>query len=177
MLTVANAGVPMIVLHGAVFVFAFVPIVLIELAVLMLITRASFGRLLVTSCVANACSTIVGIPVTWLVLMLLQMMVGGGSAHGLETTGDRIYAVTIQAPWLIPYEEELGWIIPTAALVMLVPFFIMSWLSEWYVALRMLQQADSKRIARGVLLGNIATYLMIAGYWCATLAISQSSPT
>jgi len=46
----------------------------------------------------------------------------GGQAFGLETTLGRVLAVTLQAPWLIPYDKDLYWMLP-AALTFLLPFF------------------------------------------------------
>ena len=48
---------------------------------------------------------------------------GGGRAFGIDSSWQRVFAVTVQAAWLIPYESELNWMVPLAAIVLLVPFF------------------------------------------------------
>ena len=66
----------------------------------------------------------------WAVLATVQGVLAG-DARGLATVGQKIYAVTVQAPWLIPYEEDLGWMIPIALVVLAVPAYLLSALIEW----------------------------------------------
>jgi hypothetical protein len=66
------------------------------------------------------------------------MATGGGSAHGLRTLSAKLLAVTWQSPWLIPYEDDLVWMVPAAALCLLVPFFFASVYIEYQVARRVL---------------------------------------
>jgi hypothetical protein len=117
----ADAGVPMLFLVMPVFGLSLVPIVLIEAVYLRQRIGISFRSANVTSLAANATSTIVGIPITWLVLVALQLITGGGGAYGLNSWSRKVAAVTWQAPWLIPYEHDLYWMIPVAGTVLLVP--------------------------------------------------------
>ncbi len=50
--------------------------------------------------------TLVGIPAVWVHLVVPEL-VGGGWALGIDSFWRRVWAVTVQAAWLIPYESEL----------------------------------------------------------------------
>jgi hypothetical protein len=126
----------------ALMIPALVPIVLIEGFSLSRSLKLPFGSMSATAAITNIISTVVGIPVTWFLLVSLQLMTGGGSAYGTETIWKKIFAVTFQAPWLMPYEKEGYWIGNAAMLTLLVPFFFASWKIEYWVS--------RKQIARDI---------------------------
>lgn len=158
MITLANAGVPMLFLYAPVLAIAFVPIVAIEATLVTWLCNVRVGRAFWTVALANLVSTVVGVPLTWLALVLLQMLTGGGGAHGVG-----LQAVTWQAPWLIPYEESLHWMIPAAGMFLCVPFYLTSALVEMLVLRPLLK--DGTGIARGVWIANGATYGLLAAFW------------
>ena len=82
--------------------------------------------------IANIVSTIIGWPIAWWIMVSFQMYVlpGGGGAYGLSTPFGVIASVTLQAAWLIPYEEDLYWMVPAAATFLMIPFFFISVLIE-----------------------------------------------
>ncbi len=75
---------------------------------------------------ANIFSTFVGWPLAWTSLVIVQMSCGGSGAHGLDSPLGVILSVTLQAPWLVPYEEDMYWMAPVAAAFLLIPFFFVS---------------------------------------------------
>src|SRR5262245_44810039 len=99
----ANAGLPMIGVQMHLMVVALLPVVVIEAAVLRMRLGLPTLRSIVGSLLANAVSTFVGIPLTWFSLVCLQIVSGGGEAWGLVTPLQKVAAVTVQAPLLIPY--------------------------------------------------------------------------
>lgn len=165
----ANAGVPMLFLAMPVLLMSLVPIIAIETIYISNSLKLSFRKALKTVSIANVVSTIVGIPLTWILLVLVQMSTGGGSAYGTSSIMSKILAVTWQAPWLIPYENELDWMIPMAGLVLLVPFFFASWWSEYIVTKKIIQTQPSEIIKNKVRNANLITYsLLLAwpiGFW------------
>ena len=165
----ANAGVPMIFLVMPAFGLSLVPIVLIEAAYLSKQLNLGFRKAIKTTNISNLVSTLVGIPLTWLLLVIIQMLAGGGGGFGLDTTLGRVLSVTLQAPWLIPYESDLHWMIPTAGLVLLVPFFFVSWWSEYLVSRRVLKELQQQSVKVAVRNANIVTYALLAlwpvGFW------------
>lgn len=124
----ADAGVPMLALIWPASWILFIPIVAIEAWVARRIVGLTVKRSVLASAVANAVSTLVGIPLVWGLLVLIEAFVvpKGGQALGIDSFWHRAYAVTVQAAWLIPYESELHWMVPVAAIVLLVPFFFAS---------------------------------------------------
>jgi len=156
----ANIGVPMILLTLPGMVLTLVPVVLLEMAVLARRLELPAGKAFRVSAWANVATTFVGVPVTWILLYLLEMLTGGGHAYGIETPLQKFLAVTWQAPWLIPYEMEgnLKWMVPTAAMWLLVPSFFTSWWLEARVARRLLKDADRGRVRAAMLRANILSY-------------------
>ena len=114
----ADAGVPMIVLLWPAAWILLVPIVLLEGEIARRRLALTYGRGVQVAAAANTVSMLVGIPMTWGVLLVIELAATGGRSLGLATLADRVIAVTVQSPWLIPYEADLGWMIPVAALVL-----------------------------------------------------------
>src|SRR5437879_349487 len=100
----ADVGLPMIAVYLPPAWLALIPIILIEARIGAKMLDVARGRLLIASAVANSVSTLLGLPLAWLALATIEG-VFFGTARGLDTSIHRVYAVTIQAPWLIPYER------------------------------------------------------------------------
>jgi len=103
----ADIGLPMVAVYLPPAWLCFIPIVVLEASVGVVRAKLPMPRALIAQAVANGLSTGVGLPVTWIVLAVIQLNCCGG-AIGLDSLAKRAYAVTIQAPWLIPYESDLG---------------------------------------------------------------------
>ena len=160
----ANIGVPMIFVTLPTMVIALLPIIILEALLALPTLKLPYRKLLKCFSIANLVSTFVGIPVAWFLLVVLQMVTGGGGAHGLSSPVARLLAVTWQAPWLIPYESDLVWMIPAATLVLLVPFFFASWWVEYLVAKRVLPDADKIVLRRSLRNVNFLSYSGLAFY-------------
>lgn len=175
---IANAGVPMLLVYGPVLLIALLPIVLIETAIIDRKARVGYLKMGRRVLVANAVSTLAGVPITWVALVLLQMLTGGGTAHGVG-----LHAVTWQAPWLIPYEDDLNWMVPAAALVLTLPFWFVSVLIERSVLVRLCRnvlgpdgRADSGvSIRRLCLIANTWTYALLAMFWGGLFVLERLS--
>ncbi len=160
----ANAGVPMIFLAMPAFGLSIIPIIVIEAMYLSKKLELTIYTAFKTTTLSNLISTIVGIPLTWLLLVLIQMLAGGDGGFGLDTTLGKVLSVTLQAAWLIPYESDLHWMIPVAGLVLLVPFFFTSWWSEYLLSKKMLKAHSTQRIKVAVRNANIITYTLLV-FW------------
>jgi hypothetical protein len=167
----ADAGVPMLMVVWPCAWILLLAVVPIEAAVAVRLLNIGWKKGLVMVGVANLASTLVGIPATWGLLAACQMALGGGGVIGLQTTWTRILSVTLQSPWLIPYEHDLPWMIPTAAAVLCVPFFFMSVLSE-YLCARFFVSPNIRPmlwrwswIANGVTYGCIVIGLISISIW------------
>ena len=98
---IADAGVPMLFLHMPAILLALVPIIVTEAYVAKRSLGLSFKRSLGPITVANFISMVLGFPLLWIVAVVIQMLTGGGQAYGLAHWWQKLYAVTVQAPWLI----------------------------------------------------------------------------
>lgn len=129
----ANAGLPMLVVVWPTMWVLFLPIVLVEAAVAMKVLSIDFVHAAQIAGVANLVSTLVGLPITWVLLLIVELKVGkGGGAYGIDTLKGRLLSTTLQSPWLLPYKER--WLVPAAALFLCIPFFFMSVGSEFVSA-------------------------------------------
>jgi hypothetical protein len=140
---------------------ALIPVVLVEAAVNCRLLAVPFRRAIVPAAIGNVVSTIAGIPLMWALLATIEF-VCCGDAKGLSTAGSKIYAVTAQAPWLIPYESELHWMLPAALAVFAVPCLAISVLVEAPINARALRPLPHRRVWRVTAISNVASYLFLA---------------
>jgi hypothetical protein len=158
----ANAGVPMLYLVWPGSWVLFVPIVVVEAIVARRLLGLAVRRSLALSAVANAASTLVGIPATWGALLLVELVAtSGGKEYGLGTVPRKIFAFTVQAPWLGPYENDLDWLIPSAAIFLCIPFFFVSVLIERFVAWKMAPTCPPATVSRWGWRANLLSYGLI----------------
>lgn len=143
-------------------VMSLIPIVLVETVVLARALKTRAALLAKSTAIANVVSTIIGIPLTWVALVILELVTDGGSAYGLTTPLQKFLAVTWQAPWLIPYERELYWMIPAASLALLVPFFFASYFIEASLVARLERRFPVSQVRAAVFRANVASYIGLA---------------
>jgi hypothetical protein len=158
----ADIGLPMVAVYLPPAWLCFIPIVIVEAYVGITRFKLPPRRALVAQAVANGLSTGVGIPLTWIILAVMQLNCCGG-ALGLDSLTRRAYAVTIQAPWLIPYEDDLRWMVPVAFISLTIPFYAMSVASEYLVVRRFFPELANRVVWAWVRRANIWSYgLLIA---------------
>jgi hypothetical protein len=161
----ANAGLPMIGVQMHLMVVALLPIIAIEAAVFRLMLAVPVRHALVGALLSNALSTFVGIPLAWLSLVFLELVAtNGGEAWGLDTPLLKVAAVTVQAPWLIPYEDDLYWMVPAASLVLLFPCFAVSATIEAWTLIRLWPTTARKRIWGATWVANLLSYALLFAY-------------
>ena len=125
-----------------------IPVILLEVfASKKQITKENRKKVWLGVTGANIFSTFIGWPLAWILLVVIQLLTGGGGAHGLDSPLGVILSVTQQAPWLIPYESDLYWMVPVAMGVLLVPFFFVSIYTERFI-LRKVWKAEEKDVIR-----------------------------
>lgn len=167
----ADAGVPMIFLAEPLMVPLLVPVILIELLVAhKVLTSVPFKKKILPVAVANIGSTFLGWPAAWAILFGVQLCCGGDRAFGLGSPMAAVLSVTLQAPWLIPYEEDLYWMVPVAAAFLLLPFFFVSVYSERLVCHWFLRAEPKPSLRRFSWLSNLWSYLfllVLSALWLA----------
>jgi hypothetical protein len=171
----ADVGLPMIFVELPFLALALLPVTAVEAVVYRWRLSLSWRRSLWGSLRANLWSTFVGVPLAWLAQVIGQLAVGGGSAWGLDTPLARLAAVTVQSAWLIPYESELYWMLPAAALCLLVPFLIVSvWVERWRLR-RYWPSVPARQLLGAVVLANVVSYLLLAVYWVVQLSLALAA--
>ena len=158
----ANAGVPMLFITLPAMLIALVPIIVVEAFVVGHFLGSSAVSRAKSVAISNVASTIVGLPLTWIALVALQAVSGGGSSYGITTPMQKLLAVTWQAPWLIPYETDLYWMLPAASLVLLIPFFFTSYFVEASIATRLEPTYSRSHVRSAVFRANLCSYLLLA---------------
>jgi WG containing repeat len=153
----ADSGLPMLLIVWPSAWLLLLAIIPIEAAVAIRVLKVGWKKSLVIVTIANLVSTIVGIPVTWF-LMLLPEFVGAGRAFGLHSIINRVLSVSLQSAWLVPYESDLSWMVPAAAAVLCVPFFFMSVVVESLCARRFVSKESRSAVWRWSWIGNGITY-------------------
>ena len=134
MILLFDIGLPMIMPSMYFMAIALIPIVLLEGYYAARKLRIRFSKTVGRFAWANLISTLVGIPLTWMLLFGIQLASGGDRGADTRAFWGKVYAVTVQAPWVLPYsEEEFFWYFHAAALFLLIPFFFATWLIEYTV--------------------------------------------
>lgn len=160
----ANAGVPMLFLTVPAMIVALVPIIIVEAFIVGRLLGASAISRAKSVAISNVVSTIVGLPLTWAALVGLQLISGGGSSYGLETPMQKLLAVTWQAPWLIPYESGLHWMLPAASLTLLIPYFFTSYFVEAPIVTHFERAYSRVQVRTAVFRANLISYLVLAAF-------------
>jgi hypothetical protein len=156
----ANAGLPMIAVYWSLAWLAFLPILLIETWIGVRMLKSPGARTFGAVTAGNLLSTLLGIPLTWLALVAIEMKWFGDRA-GVDSLAGKVYAVTAQAPWLIPYEGHLRWMIPAAVVVLSIPFCLISIVSEFLVARLILRDQPGWRLFAWQVRANAVSYLLL----------------
>jgi len=131
---IANVGFPMLIIAWPGMIIALIPIIALESYCLRSMLKLPFAKSLKLMTIANLESTIIGIPLTWVALLLIEMLVSfvGWSIFKIGTelpdVLTYIYMTTLGAAWLVPFEE---WVIPAASLFLLIPFYFVTWYVEY----------------------------------------------
>lgn len=162
----------MVFLEVPAMLVGLIPVIVAEVIVARKMLDLDPKRSLKALVIANLASTLLGFPLVWGLLLLVQLCVGGGSAYGLRTFWTRAYAVTVQAPWLIPYEQDLKWMVPIAALYLLIPAFFASVYLERWICLRFWRNLEKAKIRRFSWIAHIVSYsvlLLVASIYYGTV--------
>ena len=159
----ANAGIPMLVLAWPAQWLAFLPVVLIETALVAQALRVPYRQQIWPVVKANLLSTLVGVPLAWLAMLALEAGVAG-VVFGLlpEGAADAPLMQVILFPFMSAWIGGSNlWEFQIAFLVLAVPFCLVSIFVEhrWLRQSVSEDQAGALRVA--VWRGNVLTYVLL----------------
>jgi hypothetical protein len=161
----SDAGLPMLILVFPAAILLFLPIVVVETWFARhQLPSVSTNRRFAGVFAANAGSTIIGRPLTWIIMVLLQLFMipeGSGSDFKLTPPFDAIANVIMGAAWLPPDEDNLHWMIPTAVMGLLIPAFFVSVFTEGLVLRDCWRETVSKERRSFVWVANFASYALL----------------
>jgi hypothetical protein len=157
----ADVGIPLVAVFLPPMWLGLVPIILVEALINSRLLSLPFRNTILPATFGNIASTLVGIPFMWVILASIELVFFGG-AIGLQTMSAKFYAVTIQSPWLIPYEKDLRWMIPAALAVFSIPCLIVSILIEAPINRMGLSNVASRLIWKATAISNLASYICLA---------------
>ena len=179
----ANAGVPMIFVTLPGMLLALLPIIAIESKVLIQAFNIGKVQIIKYTALTNAISTIIGIPLAWLIHTVL--LVGFEYSYFVlfphlnlfsNNTVPLALSVTLGAAWLGPFENHLYWMVPAASLFLLIPYFFASWYIEYQMIRRLLKNVENGLCRSATLRANIISYsflAIIAVIWLSSSIIEK----
>jgi hypothetical protein len=139
----ADAGLPMIALLWPASWVLLLPIILVEAHVAKRVLALQRGTALRMSAKANLVSTLAGIPLTWLVLFLLEVLALSSGIAGDGRTRPSPLVASLLLPLMAPMgvrmfpSEDQDWDPVAAAMWLCAMFFLVSvWLEARVVAWR-----------------------------------------
>jgi hypothetical protein len=100
----------------------------------------------------------------WGILVTFEMFTpgGGGTYPSLSPFWQSFLSVTLEAPWLLPYEEEFYWMIPVASVVLMIWFFFISAWSEGIIFAMLLKKTHPTEVAKKAMWkANMASYAFL----------------
>jgi hypothetical protein len=156
----------------------FVPVCAIEAWIAKRLLALSLRESIELAVAANAWSTLLGIPLTWLALLALEM-VGGLSLSALnaESRGAWLLLTPLFTPWLGPGTRY--WHVYAAAAFLCIPFMLVSMRVERWSAETRVAPGQARRWSR---YANLATYIpiiivLVALAFVASLTRAGEGPT
>jgi hypothetical protein len=168
-MVMANMGLPMVCVTIPTMLIALFPIAWVE----SFVYRASLDlprkERFWGTFIANFWSTVVGIPIVWILLFVAQIFISGNRRWIIETPEQRIEATVLQAAWLTPYRGHLGWMVPTASLVLLLPFYLGSVFVEHRVLAERWRPFGQKPSFAAVMIANGISYTGLGAYYALQL--------
>jgi hypothetical protein len=188
----ADAGVPMIFLTFPAMLYLLLPIIFIEAWLCRKWLGLDMWTSLKSNALANVASTLIGVPGAWAAMLCFEFAIGWGIVkipsldRAAETWHSPIASVLmtiLSAAWLGPDEKNLYWMIPVAALGLLVPTYFVSVWIEAFIVDHLVTVPDgdpsdltSARVRRAVRNANLISYTLLAAGTVAWLFVSLLRP-
>jgi hypothetical protein len=113
---------------------------------------------------------LLGVPLAWAITFGVEFLASGllersNAIQNWNSPIARVVGLLLSSAWLGPMSGENDWIIPSATLVLLVPFFFASYAVEYFVVRLMVGMRDDTlpvltmpRVRVAVRNANLVTY-------------------
>ena len=154
----ANAGLPMLGIVWPMAWLLLIPVIFIEAVVCAKQLNISTYRALRATTLGNIASTAIGIPLTWVALVAIQMVIAL-SLHKVDVSPSssplRYALLPISSAWIGGY---LGKEIYFAFLFLCIPFCVVSIWIENKIFRKIDRDLDPSKVRVSVIRANIMTY-------------------
>jgi hypothetical protein len=154
----ANIGLPIVAVHLPPAWLALVPIIFIESGYGTWRYKFPFGRSLAAQSIANCLSTLIGIPITWLILVLVEFVALEWAGGAIPQSVLPVLSPVLGAAWLDPGSERSWWVVGIAVAVLTFFFYLMSVVSEGFVVARFFRGLPRNKIRSWMLQANAISY-------------------
>jgi len=169
----ANTGFPTIVMFEPLLILTLIPVIFIEYEVMRRHLKNVENSLLLKSVsISNLCSTFIGFPITWVMMLVLQDMFEKIMPL-CEAPFEPAWLLPLTSPWDGKgYTVTMKVMIVFSLLFMLGAHFLMSWWSEFFINSRIIPKTEcrSADIKLATRTANLASYaflvLVTALVWC-----------
>jgi len=178
-LALANAGLPMLAVVWPLSIPALIPVVAVESYVLGRLSGMGIRPFLGSVFRANLLSIVVGLPLCWGALVVLEFILAQGVvSSGLSLSYPpreftEVLRIMLMAPWLGPISQGAGWYVPVATMILLVPFCIVSY---WVEARYLMGHSPLSGMAdgrRAVWQANLLSYALLLVACLGWLAVGK----
>ena len=168
----ADAGITMIAMTLPPMLMLLIPVIVVEGLLCKKWLGLTNWDAMKSNAVSNLVSTIVGVPLAWGIMLVLQFaaIASVDRLNFLNSNSPLATAIAflLHSAWIGPAEGNREWWIPAAILVLLVPFFLASYGIEYTVMAYMIgmpaggpENLTYPRVRKAVRNANLATYGMM----------------
>lgn len=166
----ADAGIPMIFVSLYGMVLLLIPIIVIEGLLCKRWLGLTTWKAIKSNAASNVASTIIGVPLAWALMFGVQFgtMSLEERFHAIENWHSpiaNVVQIILNSAWISPVVGNSTWPVAAAVLVLLVPFFFVSYGIEYFVMCYMVGMPDGgpsnpsyARVRIAVRNANLITY-------------------
>jgi hypothetical protein len=176
----ADVGVPTIMLFEPLMISLLLPVIFVEFMIMRKHLR-SLPKLKILKAVSisNVCSTLIGFPITWMMVLIIQILYStllNSSLDFFKIEWKKQIQIRyfLEPAWSAPHEhptnvEMLG--IGISLTIMLIASFFMSYWIEHKITSKICKETDISLIKKSVWHANIASYILlfVSGIVCIIL--------
>ena len=166
----ADVGIPMMFIQWPLMIGALIPVIIVEALVVRRWVQLSYRDAFIGITKANLLSTLVGLPLAFVAIFVIQMVIlvsVAGVAEQRHWNLDSIH----DSPFVRILEFTLGvagkpnnaayWQIPLAIALLLIPSFYVSVWVERFICRRAWPNSDAAAVRHGVFCANLASYIVL----------------
>ena len=173
----ANTILPLFFMSWMAMVLALLPIIVIETIVLSVRAGTSLWESILVASVGNLASTFIGIPVALILHAIFRASLDD-TPKRLRTAWEKFRMVVWHVQYVYDEEGRLpDWMWLGGCLVLVVPFFLASWLSESWVARILLDGYSARGLDQAVFGANLVTYGLLVALLSALLVWAIRNPS